>query len=140
MYIFRSEDGVPGALIIWAVFIIVLALLGVPALLAILLGAFGGIAVGFIQIYWRAEKDEDAVEERQEDSPIKPIRRLVERLPFASGFGFNRTPTRRITRDPLTGETQRADGDPIPGQGSPIRARRPKSSFSDAVKRRKEGG
>lgn len=137
MYSFRSEDGVPGALIIWAVFIIVLALLGVPALLAIVLGAIGGGAVAFIHIYWRAEKDEEAVEERAEDSPIKPIRRLIERLPFSAGFGLNRTPTRRITRDPAAGDSQRL-GRPT-GEGSPIRSRRPKTSFSDAVKRRKEG-
>jgi hypothetical protein len=139
MYRFRSEDGVPGGLIIWAVFIIVFAVLGVPAPLAILLGGFGGAAVGFIQIYWRAEKDEGAVEKQEEESPIRPTRSWVERFPLLTGFGLNRAAPQRITRDPVTGEARRSDKEPLSREGSPIRARRPKSSFSDAVKRRKEG-
>lgn len=139
MYRYRSEDGVPGALIIWAVFIIVFAVLGVPAPLAILLGGIGGAAVGFIQIYWRAEKDEGVVEKQEEESPIRPIRRLIDRFPLSAGLGLNRNAPQRITRDPVTGEAQRSGKRPLPGEGSPIRARRPKSSFSDAVKRRKDG-
>lgn len=132
MYRFRSEDGVPGALIIWAVFIILFWIMGVPALLSILLGTFGGIAVGFLLIYWRAEEDTVVAVEKTDDSPIRPMRRLIERFPLSSGFAWNRTPPKRITGDSSTGE-------PIQGEGKAIRGTRSGSSFRDAVKRRKEG-
>jgi len=138
MYRFRSEDGVPGGLIIWAVFIILFWVLGVPALLSILLGTFGGFAVAFLLIYWRAEKDDAVAVEKVDESPIRPMSRLIERFPFSGGFGLNRTPPQRLTRDPATGET-RSDREPSRGEGKAIRATRPKSSFRDAVRRRKEG-
>lgn len=137
MYRFRSDDGVPGGLIIWAVFLIFFALLGVPAVLAILLGAFGGVAVTFILIYWRAEKDEGVAVKKEDSSPFRPMRRLIERLPLIGGFGLNLTPPKRLTRDSATGDSRHTGREA--SEGGPIRARRPSSSFRDAVRRRKEG-
>ena len=137
MYRFRLDDGVPGGLIIWAVFLILFAVLGVPAFLAIFLGLFGGLAVLSILVYWGAEKDEGVVVKKEDDSPIQPMRRFIERFPLAGGFGLNFTPPRRLTRDSSTGDTQHTGREP--SEGGPIRARRPSSSFRDAVRRRKEG-
>lgn len=106
MYKYKQEEGFNGGLIIWAVFILVFALLGVPAALCILLGAFGGGAVWLMIAYWRAEKlPEEAAKPEQQEQPdvIRPVRRLFERVPISSWRDrfvspFRPKPPRRLGR------------------------------------------
>ena len=79
MYKLNSEDGFSGGLITWGLCILVFALLGVPAVLSILVGLAGGVAVGAIIAYWRAEKSDEAAKPVvEEPEVIQPVRRLVQ--------------------------------------------------------------
>lgn len=82
-YKLKTDEGVQGALVISAVFILVLALLGIPAWLCILFGLCGGAAVWLMIAYWRAEKiPEDKTKPAQQEEVIKPVKRVFERLPL----------------------------------------------------------
>ncbi|HEY9664308.1 MAG TPA: hypothetical protein V6C65_38175 [Allocoleopsis sp.] len=99
---FETEEGSQGGLVTWGVLIVIFALLGVPALLSILLGGIGGIAVGTLIAYWRAEKlPPDPTQPKQDEDAIKPVKRLIERLPVPAWrvrppSPFRPKPPRRI--------------------------------------------
>jgi hypothetical protein len=82
MYRFESDDGFRAGLSTWGYFILIFYLLaGFSAELSIVLGLFGGIAVGFIVSYVKAE--ELPAEELKPDAPAPQptvIRRLGTRL------------------------------------------------------------
>lgn len=84
MYRLNSEDGISSGLIIWIAFIIIFFLLGIPAVLSVVFGLCSGVAVGMIVAYATAEKIDEVKESSvTEESPIQPVRRLVERLPVS---------------------------------------------------------
>jgi hypothetical protein len=82
MYRFESDDGFRAGISTWGYFILFFYLLaGFSAELSILLGAFGGTAVGVITSYVKAEKLLD--EEPKPNAPAPhpaAIRRLGSRL------------------------------------------------------------
>jgi hypothetical protein len=84
MYKLNSDDGTLAGLFTWAVFVLVFFLLGTPAVLSILLGLLGGIAVGTMIAYARAEKldDEPKAQEPKSDA-IRPVQRIVNQLPVS---------------------------------------------------------
>ena len=82
MYRFESEDGFRAGLSAWGYFVLIFYIFaGFPAELAILLGLFGGIAVGVIVSFIKAE--ELPAEAPKPDAPAPHptvIRRLSTRL------------------------------------------------------------
>jgi hypothetical protein len=136
MYRLESEEGFSGGLITWGIFVLFLWLVGVPAVLCILLGAFAGAAVWLIIAFWRAEKSDEEPRSRDDDSPIRPVRRLIQRLPGSGGFGLGINAPQRITGDSSSGEAQPSDRDSV-SRRKAIK-QQPSSSLRDAIKRRKE--
>jgi hypothetical protein len=137
MYRLESEEGFSGGLITWGIFVLFLWLVGVPAVLCILLGAFAGAAVWLIIAFWRAEKSDEPPRKREEDSAIRPVRRLIQRLPgFGDGFGQGSRAPQRITRDSRSGEAQQVGRDSTSRESSLKRSSN--SSLREAIKRRKE--
>ncbi|WAL60364.1 hypothetical protein [Thermocoleostomius sinensis] len=135
MYKLESEEGFFGGIIIWGIFVLLLWLVGIPAVLCILLGGFAGAAVWLIIAFWRAQKSDDPPKKREEDSAIRPVRRLIQRFPgvgFGDGSVQGSRAPQRITRDPRSGEVQLARRGPI------ARKRPASSSLREAIRRRKE--
>jgi xanthine/uracil permease len=82
VYRLEDEDGVSAGLTVWLIFVVVLFLIGTPAVLSILLGLFGGFAAGWIIACVRADKLDDAPKtEQDKPSVIQPVQKLVDRIP-----------------------------------------------------------
>lgn len=135
MYKLESEEGFSGGLITWGIFVLLFALLGVPAVLCIVLGAVGGAAVWLMIAYWRAEKSDAPPKPADESDAIRPVRRLIQRFPGSAGLGRYFGAPQSITRDTSSGEGQKSRRDPTPRSKS--LKRQPSSSLRDAIRRRK---
>jgi hypothetical protein len=102
MYKLNSEDAVSAGLTTWLIFVVVLFLLGTPAVLSILLGLLAGFATGRIIAYTRAEKLDDVPKVEEKPSVIQPVQRFVGQIPFKlrpnRASVFRSKPPRRIGR------------------------------------------
>ncbi|WP_416675565.1 hypothetical protein [Egbenema bharatensis] len=104
MYKLNSEDAVAAGLTAWLIFVVVLFLLGTPAVLSILLGLFAGFATGRIIAYTRAEKLDDAPKAEDKPNVIQPVQRFVGRIPVFTKLRpdrasvFRGKPPKRIGR------------------------------------------
>lgn len=78
-YKFAYEDGFYAALRVWAVFILLFALFGVPPVLSILLGAIAAVATRQIVALWKAEEDPNPPA-TPEPPVFKPVNNLLGRL------------------------------------------------------------
>ena len=105
MYRFESDEGFRAGISAWGYFVLIFYLLAdFNAELTILLGLFGGVAVGVIVSFVRAEKIELSAEEAKPETPAQQpavIRRLGTNL-----FDRFRRPKADEPETPESGQSQ----------------------------------